>query len=104
MPTPESLIENVLHLVSSPEIYLRLQQVLDDPNDIRQQVADVVAYDPSLSTRVLCIANSSYYGFPNKVDSISTAVNIIGEIELRDIVLATTVVSTMACWNRKASI
>ena len=43
MSTLESLIENVLHLVSSPEIYLRLQQVLDGPNHTRQQVADVVA-------------------------------------------------------------
>ena len=56
MSTPESLIENVQHLVSSPEIYLRLQQVLDDPNDTRQQAADVVAYAPSLSTRVLRIS------------------------------------------------
>lgn len=94
--TPEMLVENVLHLVSLPEIYLRLQQVLDDPHHTRMQVAEVVAYDPSLSARVLRIANSSYYGFPNEVDSISTAVNIIGEIELRNIVLATTVVNTMS--------
>lgn len=96
LPTPEALIENVLHLVSLPEIYLRLQQALDNPNHTRQQLADVVAYDPSLSARVLRIANSSYYGFPSKIESISAAVNIIGEIELRNIVLATTVVNTMS--------
>jgi HD-like signal output (HDOD) protein len=53
MSTPEKLIENVLHLVSLPEIYLRLQQVLDNPHHIRRQVADVIVYDPSLSARVL---------------------------------------------------
>ncbi len=99
--TQQTLVDNVLHLVSLPEIYLRLQQVLDNPDHIRQQVAEVVSYDPSLSARVLRIANSSYYGFPNKVDNISSAVNIIGEIELRNIVLATTVVSTMSSLDQE---
>jgi HD-like signal output (HDOD) protein len=53
MSTPEKLIENVLHLVSLPEIYLRLQQVLNNPHHTRQQLADVIVYDPSLSARVL---------------------------------------------------
>lgn len=94
--TPEALIENLLHLISLPEIYLRLQQVLDDSTHTRQQVADVVACDPSLSARVLRIANSSYYGFSNKIDSISAAVSVIGEVELQNIVLAATVVPSMS--------
>ena len=43
MSTLESLVENVLHLVSSPKIFLRLQQMLDGPNHTRRQVADVGA-------------------------------------------------------------
>ena len=104
MSRPESLIENVQHLVSSPEVYLRLKQVLDDPNDTRKQVAGVAACDPSLNTRVSGIANSAYDGFPSRIDRISTAVNITGEKELRNIVLATTLLSTMRSlvvyWSR----
>lgn len=93
--TPEAIIENILHLVSLPDIYLRLQKVLDDPKHNRLQVSDIVSFDPSLSVRILRIANSSYYGFPGSIDSISAAINIIGEIELRNIVLAATVMKTM---------
>lgn len=94
-PTPIALVENVMHLVSLPKIYLSLQKVLDDPKHSRDDVAEIIGYDPSLSVRILRIANSAYYGFPSKIDSISAAVNIIGEMDLRNIVLASTVVKSM---------
>ncbi len=94
-PTPRALVENVLQLISLPEIYLRLQQTIDNPAHSREQVAEIIAYDPSLSARVLRIANSSYYSFPSKIDSVASAVGIIGELDLRNLVLATTVVGSM---------
>ena len=95
MATAKSLVENVLQLISLPEIYLRLQQVIDDPDHTRDQVAEILSYDPSLSARVLRIANSSYYGFPREIESVASAVGIIGEIDLRNLVLATSVAGSM---------
>jgi len=94
--TPRTLVENVLQLISLPEIYLRLQQTIDDPEHSREQVADIIAYDPSLSARVLRIANSSYYAFPREIETVASAVGIIGELDLRNLVLATTVVNSMS--------
>ncbi len=99
--TAQSLVDNVLQLISLPEIYLRLQQVIDDPMHTREQVADIVAYDPSLSARVLRIANSSYYSFPREIETVSAAVGIIGELDLRNLVLATSVVGSMNALNYK---
>jgi HD-like signal output (HDOD) protein len=94
--TPQALVENVLQLISLPEIYLRLQQTIDDPEHSREQIAEIIAYDPSLSARVLRIANSSYYGFKREIETVSSAVGIIGELDLRNLVLATTVVGSMS--------
>jgi HD-like signal output (HDOD) protein len=99
--TPQSLVENVLQLISLPEIYLRLQQAIDDPMHTREQVAGIVAYDPSLSLRVLRIANSSYYSFPREIETVSAAVGIIGELDLRNLVLATSVIGSMNALNYK---
>ncbi len=93
--TPQALVDNVLQLISLPELYLRLQQTIDDPDHTREQVADIVAYDPSLSARVLRIANSSYYSFPREIETVAAAVGIIGELDLRNLVLATSVVGSM---------
>lgn len=98
--TPAALVENVLQLVSLPEIYLRLQAVIDDPLHTRTQVAEVIGYDPGLSARLLRIANSAYYSFPGEINSISTAVNIIGEMELRNITLAISVANAVSQLGR----
>ena len=97
--TAQALVDNVLQLISLPEIYLRLQQVIDDPMHTREQVAEIVAYDPSLSARVLRIANSSYYSFPREIETVASAVGIIGELDLRNLVLATSVVGSMNALN-----
>jgi HD-like signal output (HDOD) protein len=94
--TPQALVANVLQLISLPEIYLRLQQTIDDPEHSREQIAEIIAYDPSLSVRVLRIANSSYYGFAREIETVSSAVGVIGELDLRNLVLATTVVGSMS--------
>lgn len=93
--TAQSLVDNVLQLISLPEVYLRLQQVIDDPDHTRDQVAEILAYDPSLSARVLRIANSAYYSFPREIEFVASAVGIIGELDLRNLVLATSVASSM---------
>jgi putative nucleotidyltransferase with HDIG domain len=97
--TPQLLVDNVLQLISLPEIYLRLQQTIDDPLHSRDQIAEIVAYDPSLSARVLRIANSSYYSFPREIETVNSAVGLIGELDLRNLVLATTVIGSMNALN-----
>jgi c-di-GMP-related signal transduction protein len=74
--TPQLLVDSVLHLISLPEIYLRLQETIDDPLHSREQIAEIVAYDPALSARVLRIANSSYYGFPREIETVGSAVGL----------------------------
>jgi putative nucleotidyltransferase with HDIG domain len=94
--TPQQLVKDVLQLVSLPEVYLKLQETIDDPLHTRQQVANVVAYDPALAARILRIANSSYYGFPATIDTVAAATSIVGEVDLRNLVLATSVVCSMS--------
>ncbi len=96
IPTPQALVNNVLQLISLPEVYLRLQKIIDDPEHTREQIARIVTHDPSLAVRVLRLANSSYYSFPREIKSVSAAVGIIGEIDLRNLVLATSVVGSMS--------
>jgi len=99
--TPRAMVENVLQLISLPEIYLRLQNTIDDPLHSRKQIADVITYDPALSARVLRIANSSYYSFPREIETVVSAVGVIGELDLRNLVLATAVVGSMSSLNYK---
>ena len=82
------LKENAV-LLSLPAICVQLRRVLDDPEHSRKDIAAVMRYDPALTVRLLRIVNSPYYGLPNPVGTISQALGILGEQELENLVLAT---------------
>ncbi len=92
--SPEEMVKGVINLISLPEIYIRLNQVMENPNHDASQVGDVISQDPALTARILRIVNSAYYSLAVKIELASRAVSIIGENDLRNLVLAATSVNS----------
>lgn len=88
------LVENWERLSSLPEVYFKINEVLNDPNSSYSDIAEVISNDISLSARLIKIVNSPFYGFPSEIESITHAISIIGTRQLRDLALATTVLSS----------
>jgi HD-like signal output (HDOD) protein len=89
----QSLIQSDLALMSLPDIYLQVERVINDPNSSARQVAAIISQDPNLSAKLLKIVNSAFYGFQQKIDTISRAVSILGNNQISDLVLGTSVVT-----------
>jgi HD-like signal output (HDOD) protein len=89
--TPHDLISRTTHLVSLPDIFIRLKTVVDDPESSMADVADVVAADPALTARLLKIANSPFFAFPARITTVARATSLLGTQQIHDLVLATTV-------------
>ena len=85
----ESLIKNVTGLVSLPEVAMRVNTMVDDPECSVDDVARVIETDPSLSARMLGIANSAMYGFSKEISTVARAVTVLGTRQIRDLILAT---------------
>jgi len=90
----EDLVKGVVKLISLPEIYIRVSQALEDENHNAKQLGDIIGHDPALTARILRIVNSAYYSLANQVELVSRAVSVIGEDDLRNLVLATSAVDT----------
>ena len=86
---PKEMVAGIINLISLPEICIRVNTALEDPSHTSKQIGEIISYDPALTTRILRIVNSAYYNFPNKIDLVSRAISIIGEDDLRGLVLAT---------------
>lgn len=86
-----TLINNNLTQLSLPDIAIRLNDMVNDPNCSAADIGDLITQDAALSARLLKIVNSPFYGFPSQVDTISMAITIIGTRQLRDLVLATSI-------------
>jgi putative nucleotidyltransferase with HDIG domain len=90
--TADALVAGVDTLLSLPAVCARLNAVVNDPLSSNRDVAQVIGEDPGLTARLLRLANSAFYGFPGKVDTITRAVTIIGTHQLRDLAIATGVI------------
>ncbi len=91
---PQILVQEVTHLFSLPDVALRLNELIDQPDTTTQDLEQVVHLDAGLTTTLLKLANSAWYGLPNKVDTVGRAITLIGHKELRDLVLATSFITT----------
>ena len=78
---------------SPPILYYQLREKLDDPDSSFDDLALIIKTDPAMSARLLKIVNSAFYGFDEKVDTLTHALNIIGTEQLTDMALAAIVTS-----------
>lgn len=86
------LVEEVDKLVSLPDIYYRLEELIVDPKSTNDSIADLLRTDPDLCARMLRMANSAFYSFPTRIESIERAVSTIGLRQIRELVLVTAVI------------
>jgi len=93
-------IYNVKKMIANKEIKLpempstafELNEIVEDPTASVHSIAEVVNRSPSLATLLLRIVNSSFYGFPSKINDISRAVTIIGTREITGLALGLSIV------------
>lgn len=83
-------------LASFPDIYFKIRDAMDDPNSTATRLADVIAKDPGISVRLLSLVNSPFYGFPQRIDSLSRGVALVGGRELSQLALGVTVMDVFS--------
>jgi len=88
---PADLLQNAVHISSLPTVYTRINDAVNNPRGSIGDVATIISSDPGLTSRLLQLVNSAFFGFPSKIDTVSRACVILGNHQLRDLALATSV-------------
>ncbi len=81
------------HAVTPSRSLLRLEDTLRKGDASTKQLAQLIEGSPALAARVLRMANSSFYAPAEPVVSLGRAVPMLGHTVLRQLVLATLVLS-----------
>lgn len=90
------LVKGIGKLASLPEVCVRVNEMVDDPRCSAAAIGKVISRDTALTAQLLRLANSSFYNFPSNISTISRAITVIGERELRYLVLALSAVRTFS--------
>ena len=90
------LVQGVGGLVTLPNVFIRINQLVEDPNSSTADIAKAVSQDPSFTVRLLKVANSPFYGFSSTIDTVTKAVSVIGTNQIRNLALSMSVAHTFA--------
>lgn len=89
---PALVIRGVIKVASLPTIFVKLDEAINSPRSTNKDFARIISEDTALSARLLRIANSALYNFPSKIDTVTHAITVLGISQLRDLVLACSVI------------
>lgn len=61
-----------------PDTCVNLRAALDDPRKDLSDIGQLISVDPSLSAKILKLANSALFRFPSQIETVAKALNVIG--------------------------
>jgi HD-like signal output (HDOD) protein len=97
----QKILQGNFEISSLPNIFYKVNAAVDDPETSFAEIGQIIGADPSLAARLLKIVNSSFYGFSSKIETITHAVTIVGMMQLRDLVLATSIAAQFRGISKK---
>jgi HD-like signal output (HDOD) protein len=70
------------------ESFVRIRELIDDETSTIDDISAVILLDPTLTATILKLANSAFFNYPGKIDTISKAVLVLGITEVYNLVIA----------------
>lgn len=87
----DATFDRIDRLPTLPDISFRINELVNDPKASMRQVESIIENDPLLSSTVLKVVNSSFYGMAKEISSLRLALVILGTREIKNLVLSLTV-------------
>ena len=88
-------LQNVSSLPPIPKVLQEISQLFNSPDISAKKVEMLIEKDPSLTLKVLSVANSPLYGLKRNVKTIGAAILILGMHEVKSIVTSVKLASTL---------
>jgi len=86
-PAVKTLVARINKLPTLPATYQKLVECLKSPDADMNDVAQIIARDPSMSARLLKVVNSAYFGLAKPVADVARAGALLGLDRLMALVL-----------------
>jgi HD-like signal output (HDOD) protein len=104
MSTPDlnRIIGQIEDLPTLPRTVLKITELVNNPRSSAKDLARIITDDQVLTARLLKLVNSSFYGFPQRISTVTGAIVLLGFDAIRNLLLTTSVFD-MFSTNKKLS-
>ena len=82
------LFRNLNALLPMPEVILKVQTILTNPNSSFDELANIIETDHEITLKVLNVVNSAYYSLGKPVSSVRQACVMLGLKVIAEIIMA----------------
>jgi HD-like signal output (HDOD) protein len=93
MSTPDlnRIIGKIEDLPTLPRTVLKITELVNNPRSSAKDLARIITDDQVLTARLLKLVNSSFYGFPQRISTVTGAIVLLGFDAIRNLLLTTSV-------------
>jgi len=88
MEEKQKILSKVSELNSVPASALQAMRKLQDPNSNIGEIVQLINYDPGMTSNILRLANSSYYGCTKAISSLRDAIVRLGAKNILPLITA----------------
>jgi len=100
-PDPEKIIARIDDLPTLPRTVLKITELVNDPKSSARDLSRIITDDQVLTARLLKLVNSSFYGFPQRISTVTNAIVLLGFDAIRSLLLTTSVFDLFAGRTKK---
>lgn len=87
----ETAIMTAADLPTIPVVAIKVMQLIESEKATAEELAKIISADPAVAARVLKISNSSFYGCRRQIQTLSSAIMVLGFNTLKSLVVAASV-------------
>jgi len=89
------IYSRVDELPTLPAVLPKLLSIMESEKSNASKVADAISHDPALTSKILKVANSAYYGFQQEIFDLQKAVALLGFNMVKSLALSIGVIDTL---------
>jgi putative nucleotidyltransferase with HDIG domain len=101
-PDLQKIVARIDDLPTLPRTVLKITELVNNPRTSAKDIARIITDDQVLTARLLKLVNSSFYGFPQRISTVNTAIVLLGFDAIRSLLLTTSVFDLFAGRNKKS--
>ena len=90
------ITQSIINLPTLPTVVAKMLEIIDDPRSSARALGRLINNDQVLTARILRLANSAFYGFPNPISTINLAIVVLGFETIKNLGLSVTVIDRFA--------
>jgi putative nucleotidyltransferase with HDIG domain len=94
-------LREVKNLPTLPGIVIKLTQMAEDPDTTTEQMGKVINKDHILAAKLLKLVNSAFYGFPQRISSLNSAIILLGFNVIKSLIISASIFEIMEDQDRE---